>query len=484
MAQKSLKKNAFFNFVKAFMSIIFPIISFPYASRILLPEGIGSVNFANSTVEYFTMLAKLGISTYAAREAARVRDDKYELSKLAREILSINFVSTAISYILFFIAIFFIPKYADYRLLLIVCSTKVLFMTIGMEWLYTAEEEFGYITIRHTFFQVISLVLLFTFVKTKNDYLIYAGIGVISNVGANVFNLIYSRKFINIFEKTTLSIKKHIKPLFTFFGTSFASKVNDIIDTIMLGFLLSNTAVGFYVAAIKLSSMVKDLITSVISSFMPRSSYYLENNKVDEYKKIINKILGMAFFFSIPATLGLIFLCEPLISIFSGENYLPAAPTMKLLAFTIIFTSFNSFLSNVILVPTKKENFMLYAQIVALTANVTLNYFFIKQWGVFGAGLATLMVEVTLPAVKLFPSWKYICNKSNLFSILKSAFGAIVMYLIIYTLFKNMHNDFLKIICSVSVGSLTYAVVEIALKHETALLFLRGIMKKLKIVNH
>ena len=127
---------------------------------------------------------------------------------------------------------------------------------------------------------------------------------------------------------------------------------------------------------------------------------------------------------------------------------------------------------------------MLYAQIVALTANVTLNYFFIKQWGVFGAGLATLMVEVTLPAVKLFPSWKYICNKSNLFSILKSAFGAIVMYLIIYTLFKNMHNDFLKIICSVSVGSLTYAVVEIALKHETALLFLRGIMKKLKIVNH
>ena len=479
MAQKSLKKNAFFNFVKAFMSIIFPIISFPYASRILLPEGIGSVNFANSTVEYFTMLAKLGISTYAAREAARVRDDKYELSKLAREILSINFVSTAISYILFFIAIFFIPKYADYRLLLIVCSTKILFMTIGMEWLYTAEEEFGYITIRHTFFQVISLVLLFTFVRTKNDYLIYAGIGVISNVGANVFNLIYSRKFINIFEKTTLSIKKHIKPLFTFFGTSFASKVNDIIDTIMLGFLLNNTAVGFYVAAIKLSSMVKDLITSVISSFMPRSSYYLENNKVDEYKKIINKILGMAFFFSIPATLGLIFLCESLISIFSGENYLPATPTMKLLAFTIIFTSFNSFLSNVILVPTKKENFMLYAQIVALTANVTLNYFFIKQWGVFGAGLATLMVEVTLPAVKLFPSWKYICNKSNLFSILKSAFGSIVMYLIIYTLFKNVHNDFLKIICSVSVGSLTYAVVEIALKHETALLLLSGIRKKL-----
>ncbi len=479
MKQKSLKKNAFFNLLKAFMSIIFPIISFPYASRVLLPEGIGCVNFANSTVEYFTMLAKLGIATYAAREAARVRDNKYELSKLAREILSINFVSTAIAYLLFFAAIFFIPKYADYRVLLIICSTKILFITIGMDWLYTAEEEFGYITLRHTFFQVVSLILLFTFVKTKDDYLIYAGIGVLSNVGANVFNLIYSRKFINVFTKTPLAIKRHLKPLFTFFGTSFASKINDIIDTLMLGFLLTNAAVGFYVAAVKLSSMVKDLITSVISSFMPRSSYYLENNKIEEYNKIINRIFDLSFFFSIPATLGLIFLCEPLIRIFSGENYLPAAPTMKLLALTIIFLSFNSFVSNVILIPIKKEKFMLYAQLAALTVNVTLNYFFIKKWGVFGAGLATLLVELTIPLVKIFPSWKYIKNKSNLINFVKALLGSAVMYIVIYLLFNNIESDWIKVTVSAFCGAAVYAIIELILKHETAFLLIGSVKNKI-----
>ena len=480
MQQKSLKKNAIFNFIKSFMNIVFPIISFPYASRILLPEGIGKVNFANSIIEYFSMIAVLGVNTYAAREAAKIRDDKEKLSKFTKEILLFNFISTAVAYILFIFCLFFVEKFSDYRTLLIVCSTKILFFTLGTNWLFTAKEEFGYITLRHTSFQIISLILLFSFVHTSDDYLIYAGIGIFSNVGANIFNFIYARKFINLKQKSSIELKKHAKPIFTFFGISCAGKINDLLDTTMLGFLSGNASVGFYSASIKISTMVVELITSTISSFLPRTSYLLEQNKTDEYQSLVAKVLQLTFFFCIPATIGLFALSKSVIILFSGEKYLPATATMQLLTLTIIAKTFNSFLNNLIITPQRKEKFALYAQLVALFFNGVLNYFFIKQWGVFGAGLATLMVEVTLPAVKLFPSWKYICNKSNLFSILKSTFGSIVMYLIIYTLFKNVHNDFLKIIFSVCVGSLTYAVVEIVLKHETALLLLSGIRKKLK----
>ena len=80
------------------MNIIFPIISFPYASRILLPSGIGKVNFANSIIEYFVMFAALGVVSYATREVAKIRDDNHKLNAFSREILLINFISTAISY--------------------------------------------------------------------------------------------------------------------------------------------------------------------------------------------------------------------------------------------------------------------------------------------------------------------------------------------------------------------------------------------------
>lgn len=177
MVQKSLKKNAVYSFIKALMNLAFPLISFPYASRILLPAGIGKVNFANSVIEYFTLAASLGIFSYAAREAVRVRDDKHALNKIFREILTINLISTVFSYILLFISLVFVSKFSEYRVLLIVCSTKILFTTIGVDWIFNVHEEYKYVTIRSVIFQVISLVLLFVFVRTPDDYIAYAFMG-------------------------------------------------------------------------------------------------------------------------------------------------------------------------------------------------------------------------------------------------------------------------------------------------------------------
>ncbi|MDD6654245.1 MAG: oligosaccharide flippase family protein, partial [Treponema sp.] len=148
MSEKSLKKNAFYSFLKAFMTLIFPIITFPYASRILTPEGIGKVNFANSIVSYFVMFGSLGIGTYAVREASKVRDNKIELIKFFKEILLINLISSIISYCTFFILLIFVPKFNQYTLLLLISSIRILFTTLGLDWFYSALEEFKYITIR------------------------------------------------------------------------------------------------------------------------------------------------------------------------------------------------------------------------------------------------------------------------------------------------------------------------------------------------
>ena len=166
---KSLKKNAVYSAIKSLMNIAFPLVSFPYASRILLPEGIGRVNFANSIVDFFLLIAGLGINAYGSREAAIFRGNKHQLNKFAREMLFINFCSMLIAYILFFIAIFCIPQLNSNRILLCVIATKILFQSIGMEWLYNSQEEYQYITIRAIFFQIAGFVFLFIFVKNSDD---------------------------------------------------------------------------------------------------------------------------------------------------------------------------------------------------------------------------------------------------------------------------------------------------------------------------
>ena len=86
MKEKSLKLNAVLNITKQCMNLLFPLITFPYSSRILNADGIGKVNFALSIVSYFALFAGLGIGKYATREAAKIRDDRLLLSKFTKEI--------------------------------------------------------------------------------------------------------------------------------------------------------------------------------------------------------------------------------------------------------------------------------------------------------------------------------------------------------------------------------------------------------------
>ena len=79
------------NFILTASNFIFPLITFPYVSRVLGASGTGKVSFAISVVSYFTMVAALGVPTYGIRAAAKVRDDQEKLNRTTQEILIIHY---------------------------------------------------------------------------------------------------------------------------------------------------------------------------------------------------------------------------------------------------------------------------------------------------------------------------------------------------------------------------------------------------------
>lgn len=479
MVQKSLKKNAVYSFIKAFMNLAFPLISFPYASRILLPAGIGKVNFANSVIEYFTLAASLGIFSYAAREAVRVRDDKHALNKIFREILTINLISTVFSYILLFISLVFVSKFSEYRVLLIVCSTKILFTTIGVDWIFNVQEEYKYVTVRSVIFQLISLVLLFLLVRSPDDYVAYAFIGVFSSVGSNFCNIFYARKFVNFFDKTKIEIKKHFKPIFTFFGMSVASKIHTALDSVMLGFMLSDSAVGYYSAANKIKGLVVGLITAILAALLPRSSYYLGQNKNDEYQKIVSKALNFALFFSIPAAVGIMLVAKPLILLFSGSDFLATLPSMLIMSPVIVFIAVASFADNMVLVPQRLEKVSLQSQIIGCIVNIVLNYTLIPAWGVFGAAFSTFIVEGIITIYKILFSVKYIKCNGLIKNLLKVVFSCALMSLTVLALLLIIKNVFLQILLGILAGAAVYMATTLILRTDTALMLAETIKKRI-----
>ena len=95
---KSVKVNFVFNLINTISGLLFPLITFPYASRVIMSEGIGQVNFYTSIINYIALFSCIGIPLYGIREIARVRDSQVDLSRTTVEILLLNLLLNVIGY--------------------------------------------------------------------------------------------------------------------------------------------------------------------------------------------------------------------------------------------------------------------------------------------------------------------------------------------------------------------------------------------------
>lgn len=220
MKEKSIKANAILNVIRIASSILLPMISYPYISRVLGPIQLGKVDFATSIISYFSIIAGLGIPNYGIICCSKVRNDRYELKKTVVELLTINFILTIIAYIALFLSILFIPILYARRRVILIYSITILGTTIGIDWLYAALEDFKYITIRSIVFKTISVVLMLLLIKNQKDYILYEYILVFSTVGSNVLNFIHARNLVDISQFKNIRIKKHMLPIIIFASAS------------------------------------------------------------------------------------------------------------------------------------------------------------------------------------------------------------------------------------------------------------------------
>lgn len=478
---KSLKTNAVLNLIKTLMSLIFPLITFPYTSRIIGPIYIGKVNFSLSIVQYFTLLSGLGIASYATREIARVRDNYDELCRKTAEIFRINFFSMLFAYFLFFITLLFVPKLSEYKTLLLILSTTIILNPFGMDWINNALEDFGYITLRTILCQIISIFLLFTTVHSKDDYLKYAAINVISVAGANLLNFFHVRKYISyryFFSK--LNIKQHLKPILILFAMAITTQIYSIIDNLMLGFLKNDYNVGLYTAATKLNKLVLSLVTACTGILLPRLSYYIKNETFEKFKKLAYKGFDIICILSIPCSIGLNIISKNAVTLISGQEFQEAIPVMKIMNPIIVITSISSFISSQIFLPLDKEKWSFLSAITGVFFNIILNLIFIPIYGARGAALGTLFSET----IMFFINFILLSKIIKITPIIKKIFiyliNTIIMAIPTFFISKQLQNIYLNLTGSVICGIITYLVVLIIEKNPMLYSILDILMSKIK----
>lgn len=396
----SITLNFIMNTLLSMSSFIFPLITFPYVSRILGADGNGKIQMAVSFVSYFTLISQLGIPTYGIKACAALRDDRKALSRTVHELLVINVVMMLVSYAVFFMLLAQIPRLREERLLYIICSASILLSTLGMEWVFKATEQYSYITIRSLAFKAIGVVAMFLLVHQKKDYLIYAAISVFASAGSALMNLTQIPKYVDLKPVGGYNIRQHLKPVIVLFAYTCATTIYTNLDSVMLGFMTTDADVGYYAVAIKLKNILVSVVTALGAVLLPRVSYYYKQGSMDAFWGIIQKSMRVIILLAAPLTVYCMIVAAPAIRFLAGDGYAESVVPMIWIMPTLLFIGMTYVMGIEVLIPMGKETIVLIASVVAAVVDVVINALLIPSMRAAGASIGTLIAEAIVFVVQ------------------------------------------------------------------------------------
>ena len=477
---KSLGINALLNAIRSALSVVFPLITYPYAFRILHAEGVGKVNYALSIVGYFNLIAALGISTYAVREGAKLRKDKEKLIEFCNHIFSINILTSIMAYVLLFFCVYNIKALVEYKQLIVLLSLSIGFSTLGVDWINTIYEDFFYVTLRSSAIYMLTLVWLFALVKDQNDVLQYALLTVANSGLICISNWFYCRRYIKVKLTKNIELRKHIRPILIIFANSIATTIYVNADITMIGLFSGDYYVGLYALAVKIYNVIKTMLAAIYSVAIPRISFFAGQNDRDNVKKVFTSVCVALTIILLPAGVGLAVISKEAVIIMGGTEYLDSVLTLQILSFSLIGAVFGGLFTYCLNIPLGREKINVKATTISALVNVGLNIVIIPIFKHNGAAFTTALAEFLV----LFYCW-FSCKDLddyidvNIFkkNLLQSFVGCITIFIVSLLVKHYWDGIVMRIMFVIILSVMIYGLELVLMKNEIVIQLLQKLRK-------
>lgn len=462
---RALFKNSIYNVVYKLLDALFPLISATYTARVLLAGGVGKVSYAQNIAQYFVLIAALGIPSYGTREIARGRADREQTSKVFSELFLINFVSTIICTIVYYITVLQLPYFMERRELSLVAGLLIVFNAFNVEWFYQGQEAFKYIAIRSFVVKIISLCALFLVVRTEADYVRYMLL-VCMTTGVNyIINMVQLRKFGIHIQLRGLDLRVHLKPVLILLGTTVAIEMYTMLDTTMIGMMCSEENVGYYTNAMKLVKIIIMVITAIGGVLLPHLSTYYMQGDYQGCSNIVKKVFQVMFFLFLPCCVGLFLTSDVLMVVLFGESFAAAGVTMRIASLLTLALGFSNLFGTQVLLTFGEEKKLLLCTIVGAVSNVLMNLWLIPRYQQNGAATASVISESLVTILSVIFAGKYITLKLETDIMWKTIISTAVMGIAVWTVLQIEIGLFGQLVIAVSVGVVIYFAVNMVLRN-------------------
>lgn len=407
---KQLIENIISLFTIKGLEYILAFITFPYLVRVLQVENFGAVVFVQGIIQYFVLFTDYGFNLLGPKEIAQ-HDNVNERGKIFASIFCAKVILLCICTIVFVLMLTGI-QYVNsiditlYSVIYLMVVGNVIFPI----WFFQGIQRMRYITIVNIIGRFLSVVCIFYFVRTPDDYILAGLFQAIVPLIAGICSwFILWKNYREVFVLPTYQdVKQVFIEAWEIFTSTIAINLYTASNIVFLGLLTNNTIVGYFSGAQKIIQNINQLISPITQAVYPYVSKMASNSKMDALKflrKIVLVLGGGNFIGSI-----LIFVfAEWIVNILLGKGYEQSVLLLRILAFLpFIISLSNVFGIQTMLVLGMKKQFnrvLLSAAIVNTVIVLPMIYFY-QAIGV--------SISMTITEIFVTSSMYYILKKNNI----------------------------------------------------------------------
>ncbi|MCH3987193.1 MAG: flippase [Lachnospiraceae bacterium] len=474
---QSVKKNYLYNLTYQLLTLLLPLITTPYVSRVLGAQNLGIYSYTLSVSAFFILFGSLGIAMYGQREIAFVRDNREKRSSTFWEIVILRAITMLAAIVIFYIA--FVTGNNDYRMYYRILLLELIGNVLDISWFFQGLEDFRKTVTRNMAVKLLSVICIFVFVRSGEDLPAYFLIYVLSILAGNLSLWLYLPKLIFGPRHAKLHIFRHFKPTVALFIPQIAVQVYTILDRTMIGAIIADKSeVGYYDQAQKIVKMLLTVVTSLGTVLMPRIAHTYASGDMEKVHDYMRKSFRAVFFLSFPLIFGIISVSDAFVPAFFGAGYDKVKILMPVISPILFLIGMSNVTGTQYLLPTMRQKEYTISVLAGSGVNFCMNALMIPHFGAFGASIGTVIAETSVTCVQIF----FTRHDFQWMRVVRSMGSYLLASFVMFAgclLFRHfVPSGWISVIGQVFVGAVIYSTILILTKDPCVHMLLNAVKKR------
>lgn len=377
------------------VNYVFPLITVPYISRIIGPDGYGVINYATAFIGYFTLIIAYGFDLTATRKISQNTNDVIYINTVVSEVITSRIFLFLLSTILFILSLFFFKPIQKDTFVAVVLFIGCISTVLSPQYIFQGFQELKIFALLNFIKGILNTVLVFILIKKATDYYWIPILTTFFSLAISCYLYYYSRTLFNIKYKL-VSLKKAFEVIDsekTIFFSTIVISLYTTTNTIVLGFFADTKEIGYYTISQNFLNIVSSIITMPISSALYPFIGKAFSESKDKGMELIKKITPIVSYITLAASLSIFFLAPFLIKLVYGHKFDASIPSLQIISFLPFIIGLSNILGIQLMLNLGLDKLFFKSTFTASVIGLILNVFMSKYYGYIGTACNCIIVE-------------------------------------------------------------------------------------------